>query len=203
MGDGLLVELKRKVYEKNELKGFTISIYSYIAKDYTCIVDTKNILKQNMYAAIQSKQIIPINFTIAGNRLMLIKVKDKRELILCVLKAVRKYVELKYGTGVDLSGRCIEASEIIAEILRRHKIAAKTIEGWCLYDDEYYGSDRPFSEHTWVEIGDTGIYADVTADQFNVGMEEYNYFKDIILMKGLPHGMMYDMPVEGEDYWLQ
>jgi hypothetical protein len=114
-------------------------------------------------------------------------------------KAVRDYIELSYGVRTDIAGRCIEASELIVEILKCLGFkTTKTVEGWCLFDNQDYGSDRPYDEHTWVEIKD--IYIDVTADQFNVAMYADTEFKPIIIQKGLPHGMRYYEPEYNEEY---
>ena len=102
--------------------------------------------------------------------------------------------------GEDLAGYCIEASENIVKRLRDElRLDAKTVEGWCRFDDECYGSDHPWDPHTWVEIPSLGLYVDVTADQFNYGMYTENEFSEIIVQKGLPHGMEYDEP-SWDDY---
>lgn len=97
--------------------------------------------------------------------------------------------------GPFLGGKCIEASDKIVAALSEHlSINAKTVEGWCRFDDEYYGSDRPWDPHTWVEVPSLGLYIDVTADQFNYGMYSENEFPGVIVQKGLPHGMQYNEP---------
>lgn len=112
-----------------------------------------------------------------------------------IAKNVRAKMENEYGE--DLQGKCIEASELLAnEIKKEISEDVKIVEGWCQYDDEYYGSEHPWDPHTWVEIGD--IYIDTTADQFNHGMYKENDFKKIIVQKGLPHGMRYDEPTWDE-----
>lgn len=105
---------------------------------------------------------------------------------------VRNEMVDKYGTDTDLSGHCIEASDRIVELLESQDIKSEAIEGWCMYDDEYYGSDRPYDEHTWVELSD-GTYIDVTADQFNVAMYEENKLGSIIIGK-MPDCMVYTEP---------
>lgn len=116
---------------------------------------------------------------------------------------VREKMVGLYGDGTDLCGHCIEASEKIAERIREELgIEAITVEGWCRFDDDAYGSDRPWDPHTWVEVPSLGLYVDVTADQFNFGMERKNKFPGVIVQKGLPYGMIYDEPqwdVELED----
>lgn len=64
-------------------------------------------------------------------------------------------------------GICIDASDYIVERLSEKGIEAKAIEGWMTYEDEEYGTDRPYDEHTWVEVGELMI--DVTIDQFQGG----------------------------------
>lgn len=106
---------------------------------------------------------------------------------------VRQELEGEYGE--DLTGNCIEASEKIAASLSCELgIAAKTVEGWCQFDDECYGSDRPWDPHTWAEIPALNLYIDVTADQFNYGMAIKNEYPPLLVQQGLPHGMRYDEP---------
>ena len=103
--------------------------------------------------------------------------------------------EMQALYGDDLAGHCIEASgRIAARLSSDLRIAAKTVEGWCQFDDGMYGSDRPWDPHTWVELPDYGLYVDVTADQFNYGMSRENEFLPVIVQKGLPHGMRYEEP---------
>lgn len=89
------------------------------------------------------------------------------------LEIVRADVVSQHGED-NLHGTCIEASELISKELNKHGIKNTIVEGWCLYDDENYGSDRPYDEHTWVEIVSQGktIVLDVTLDQFKYGMDE-------------------------------
>lgn len=113
--------------------------------------------------------------------------------ILNTARAVRNEMVCKYGA--DLAGHCIEASDIIVERLAdKFGLEAVAVEGWCKFDDEYYGSDRPWDPHTWVEIPSLGLYVDVTADQFNSGMYAENEFDSVIVCKGLPNGMQYEEP---------
>lgn len=113
-----------------------------------------------------------------------------------IAKQVREEVVNKYGDEVNLCGHCIEASDRIVELLSAKGITARTIEGWCLYDDECYGSDMPYDAHTWVELND-GTYIDVTADQFNPGMYRGNELPGIIVGQK-PSCMVY---VEPDDVW--
>lgn len=125
---------------------------------------------------------------------MLEKVMTRREIRL-LSEQVREEMESKYGVGTDLAGYCIEASEKLAKRIHEQLgLNAVTVEGWCRYDDDYYGSDYPWDPHTWVEIPEMGIYADVTADQFNYGMDIENEFSGIVVQEGLPHGMQYEEP---------
>lgn len=110
-----------------------------------------------------------------------------------IAKDIRREMESIHGE--DLAVNCIEASEKIVEALsERLGIEAITVEGWCRYDDECYGSDRPWDPHTWVEVSGLGLYVDVTADQFNYGMAFENEFSEVIVQKGLPYGMQYEEP---------
>lgn len=108
---------------------------------------------------------------------------------------VRLDFENKYGTGTDLCGHCIEASELISQrISNEIGIPAICKEGWCKFDDESYGSDHPWDPHTWVEVPSLDLYIDVTADQFNFGMYQENEFQPIVIHIGPPQNMQYDEP---------
>ena len=110
-----------------------------------------------------------------------------------IAQNVREEMVDKYGN--DLSGRCIESSdEIASRLIAKLGLDAVTVEGWCRFDDEYYGSDRPWDPHTWVEIPSINVYVDATADQFNFGMYSENVFSEVIVREGIPHGMRYDEP---------
>lgn len=114
---------------------------------------------------------------------------------------VRRDMTSTYGS--DLAGYCIEASERIVHALSEQLgITARTVEGWCRFDDECYGSDRPWDPHTWAEIPSLKLYVDITADQFNCGMDLENEFSDVIVQEGLPHGMQYTEPA-WNDYDLE
>ena len=107
--------------------------------------------------------------------------------------------EMVASYGEDLQGMCIEASDRIVERIRDGLgVEAVAVEGWCRFDNEYYGSDRPWDPHTWVEVPSLNLYIDVTADQFNYGMYKENDFPAVIVHKGLPHGMFYEEPTWDE-----
>lgn len=112
-----------------------------------------------------------------------------RTTILTVAKLVREYMENKYGPGTNLCGHCIEASEKIVNSLNELDIQAKTVEGWCIYEDDSTCTDRCYDEHTWVEA--YGLYIDVTADQFNSCM--INKLKPVYVGRR-PDCMVYEKP---------
>lgn len=115
------------------------------------------------------------------------------EPFLSIAETVRAEMIQLYGN--DLAGKCIEASEkIVKKIFSILGIEAVAVEGWCRYDIEDYGSDRPWDPHTWVEVPPLNLYIDVTADQFNYGMYSENDFPPVIVRKGLPFGMCYSEP---------
>lgn len=105
------------------------------------------------------------------------------------LLLIRKDLETKYST--PLFGKCIESSELVLNYLSSKKIKAVVIEGWCLYDDEHYGSDRPYDEHTWVEIPSLGIIVDLTLDQFQAGI---NDTIETVFIGPLPYFLKYKEP---------
>ena len=149
--------------------------------------------RDQLLNGIISNRFYPINCTV-NNRIVVKSLVKEERTIRDMLKTVRKYLEDKYGTGTNLTGHCIEASELVILLLKSMNYRdAKAVEGWCSFDDEYYGSDRPYDPHTWVECGK--YYIDVTADQFNPGMWGNHQFKPVIFKVGLPHGMSYTEPV--------
>lgn len=114
-----------------------------------------------------------------------------------ILEFIRKYYEDHIGTGTDLCGYCFEASEWIEEVLLRNGYeSVAVVEGYVYYDDWQYGTNQRFDAHAWVEytddIGAVWIL-DVTADQFNYGMDPENKFPDIVFTQGAPHGYFYQI----------
>lgn len=134
------------------------------------------------------------------NKIKIYDYFDLKTLLNNITTKVRDYMERVYGTGTDLAGHCIEASEYIVATLKRYGVKARCVEGYCLWDDDTYGSDVPYDPHTWVELDTNHAYIDVTADQFNPGMYEGNEFKKIIISANRPKEMMVEEPVEGVDY---
>lgn len=103
---------------------------------------------------------------------------------------VRTWMVDHYGEGVNMAGHCIEASDLLVQILHLlGYVDARTAEGWVKYDDDRY-AESGYDAHTWVELGNT--YIDVTADQFNYGMFPENKFKGIIICEKYPHGVCLD-----------
>lgn len=112
-----------------------------------------------------------------------------------ICKQVRDEIVSKYGED-NLYGKCIEASERIVELLKQNDVYATTIEGWCIYDDDSGCSDRPYDEHTWVELADS-TYIDVTATQFQSFI--YEDIPDIII-GSKPDYMVYEEPDIIDEY---
>ena len=188
-----------KYVQEADKKLYTIAGYTYI--NYKIVKASWKIEDRKLLELLSNNKIFVLNASIGLDNLSVVKFENsltnlnKQYKISSVLYTVRKYMEAHYGTKSGLAGHCIEASDFIVLFLRMLGITdAKTVEGWCQYDDEYYGSTRPWDEHTWAEIPSLGLYLDVTADQFNFGMYEENKFKGIICRKGLPYGMRYDEP---------
>lgn len=148
--------------------------------------------------AIYKWKPILINVTIqSGEKIYFRKYKNSMSQVESVAKIVRKVFEDRIGTGTDLCGYCIMASELLLGIYVSLGYMGRTVEGWCEFDDEYYGSDRPYDEHTWLElfVNNKKLYIDITADQFNPGMYKENEYPAITINMGLPHGMSYSEPV--------
>lgn len=189
----------------DKTKYFPIDVLIYENPTYTVkvhrVIETRADL---LYEMRNGNKIKILNGKVSSNNHIIWGVpKVNKETILSYIKEIRKVMEYNYGTGTDLCGECIEASEIIATALRFIGLKnCKTVEGWCEFDDEYYGSDRPYDPHTWVEIplpNSKPIYIDITADQFNPGMFEGTKYPPVIICNGLPHGMSYTEPVIYED----
>ena len=168
-------------------------------------IETKGLLgtlKQTV-SAVKKLDCILINSTVTKKDAFYFrKYADLIDCVKSVAIIVRKHFVMQYGSGTNLCGHCIEASETLQTILKLMGINSYTVEGWCEFDDEYYGSDRPYDPHTWLELaGKPGrqLYVDITADQFNPGMYAENKYPEIIIKMGLPHGMSYDEPVVYDD----
>lgn len=128
------------------------------------------------------------------NLQMFYESNDLTNKIYNICKLVRNKIISKYGKD-HLYSSCIETSDMIIDLLSKEGIKAHVVEGYCIYDDIYFGSDRPWDEHAWVELEDK-TYIDVTADQFESGM-----FRDIpeIIIGDKPEYMVYEEP-DFDDY---
>lgn len=161
--------------------------------------------KQQVLMTIKKLNCILINATVTKNNTFYFRqYRDSVACIKQVAETVREHFVRQYGSGTDLCGYCIEASETLQAILMFMGIHSKTVEGWCEFDDEYYGSDRPYDPHTWLEVPSNNkngkpLYVDITADQFNPGMYRETKYPGVILNIGLPHGMCYNEPVIYDD----
>lgn len=205
----VLVIHNTSIKKGNTLIGHNFTLLTWDRSKWSCDIKTSTISRNKLQALTNNKNFYPCNYTITSDSRLINKSKYKNfndviHIILDIASIVRIMMVKQYGAGTNLAGHCIEASEFIAtaiNIVFKDKVA-QTVEGWCLYDDEDYGSDRPYSEHTWVSTRLKGFeYLDVTADQFNVAMDSSNEFKNIVYGHKLPHGIMLEQPVEGEDYW--
>ena len=110
-----------------------------------------------------------------------------------VANDVRSHMVHTYGEDF-LHGKCIEASDMIVDLLKQKDVDAKAVEGWVTYDNPEGCTDRDYDEHTWVEVKsleDTFIL-DVTATQFNHFMDED--YPPIIIAGELPYGFSYEEP---------
>ena len=172
----------------------------------------KKVLKHDFYGTkqqtleeINRRKCLLVNASITRNNAFYFrKYKNALGMIQMIAESVREALVKQYGDGTNLCGHCIEASEILQMLYYYMGLETRTIEGWCEFDDEYYGSDRPYDPHTWLEVPSNNkngkpLYVDITADQFNPGMYAGNEYPGVILNIGLPHGMSYDEPVEYDD----
>ena len=201
------IKLVSIIYRFNAKKyretAFRIGWLNYNKKTYSCNREYKMISRTDLIKAVKNKDIILMNGKITTDNKVVWNVpEDKSKRIKMVVSKVRELMECKYGTDTDLCGRCIEASELIVSNLKLWGIEqCKTVEGWCKFDDASGCSDRPYDPHTWVEMKG-GYYIDVTADQFNLFMD--NPYDSILIRKGLPYGIVYEEPVEmldSEDWY--
>ena len=189
------------ILNRGKSKGETlyyIGIIEYIPKEYRYTMKNKVVNKNQLLEAITSKKLQVINIHITSdNKVYVVDLKSDglEKFIKHILKECRAFFEATVGTGTDLCGSCIEASELIVALIKYHGYHnCKTVEGWCSYDDDSSCSDRPYDDHTWVEIENGQYYIDITADQFNYAMYEENEYPAILFRKGLPHGMCYEEP---------
>ena len=195
--------LNNKVYSKGKLTGYDITTIMYDRMNYRCGTVRKPVTTQNLTNAVSKNMVFPLNFTMKSNEVVVrYKYNDGEDIIRKIAAKLRTFLERQYGSGTALAGHCIEACCYLETTLNYMGLqGTKQIEGWCLWDDEYYGSDRPFDEHTWLEIGGH-YYLDITADQFNPGFSTENHFKPVEFRVFCPDEMRKTKPVEGRDYWL-
>ena len=133
--------------------------------------------KKIIQAIYKCKPIL-INATIqSGDKIYFRKYKNLMSQIESIAKIVRRVFEDRIGTGTDLCGYCIWASELLLGIYVSLGYMGRTVEGWCEFDDEYYGSDRPYDEHTWLElfVNNKKLYIDKnTAKPIKMEIEDIN-----------------------------
>lgn len=199
------VILKKKVYDKqNKLVGCNISVFVYKDSKYECEIHNYCKRPLELIKSIINGELYPINFIVKSNNVItVIKYSDAKIGVEKIANSMRNFMEKNYGVETDLAGHCIEASEYLAKILGCFNIRnTKVVEGYCLWENEDYGSDRPYDEHTWLEI-DSRYYLDITADQFNVGFFDYGHFKPVEFRARRPDEMHISRPIEGEDYWTE
>lgn len=185
-------------YEGNGRRetSFDIVWFSYNPITYSCDKHTARVGRTQLIEAVRSNKAFLINATLSKDNKVIGKVfLEPKDRVLSIVNAVRSAMEAYHGTETDLSGFCIDASETLCSNLLIHGFKdAKVVEGWCIYEDPSNCTDKPYGEHTWVEIekhGRDNIYIDVTADQFNYFGNEYN---KVIIQRGLPDNMVYDEP---------
>ena len=136
-----------------------------------------------------------LNLILTKDKQIKSRQKTENRSIIKKIALYERNITLKKYSG-ELYGKCIETSDRIVKRLSTVGIKAYTFECWCVFDDENYGSDRPWGEHTLV-ITDKGLVVDVTADQFNCAMEDK--YKELEIGTKLPNKMTFYEP-SWEDY---
>lgn len=191
---------KRQTIDKIQ---HTFYIYCYFeqnprTKNYEMVY--KTISRQRLIEAIQNKEVVLVNGKLSKDGRLLFTVPETLEkAVPMVAESIRNYLELRYGK--DLTGRCVEASNLITSHLSLYGfVRTREVSGWCLYDDPIGCSTRPYDEHTWVEAESTKLpkrlYIDITADQFNRYVDDK--YSKINITKKLLHNMSYTEPQESE-----
>ena len=194
-------------YIVNGTTMFKMELFNYIPSKYCYHISEYKTNRTEVLKAIKNRKLVLCNVSITSDnkiRVLDFRKMEVKDFIKHILVVCRGYIEAIHGTGTDLCGSCIEASELIVFILKYFGYNnCKTVEGWCEYDDDSSCSDRPYDEHTWVELENGRIYVDITADQFNYCMYKSNKFAPIIMQRDLPHGMCYEEPEgwEPEEGW--
>ena len=193
----VILECKGIVYKGSKQKYYRIFCITYIQRKMRALYMARLVNRGELLKMLQSRNIIFLNAKLSSCGRVISKdisqFKIDIDTVMKCANSVRVLMERNYGTGTDLCGHCIEASELLVSILQYLGFTgAKTVEGWCEFDNELCGSDRPYDPHTWVEV--CGNYVDVTADQFNTCMWEENEYPSVIVETHLPHGMRYDEP---------
>lgn len=150
---------------------------------------------------IYQKEYVYANKKIAKELIKIAKelvVDDNLEKIKQIASEVRQIMVKKYGKGNNLSGHCVQASDLIIEKLKQVGITKiKSPNGYCLLD-ENCGFEYPYDDHVWVEA--CGYYIDVTAEQFNDYLSERDeQFPPICIFKKRPRCMALRKPLLDSD----
>lgn len=105
---------------------------------------------------------------------------------------VRKELEEESN---DLRGSSLYASELIISALKKERVSAKSVEGWCVYDEFTNYTNAHYDDHVWIEVADGKKvwYVDVTATQFQFQID-VNIPKVIVGER--PYYMSYKEPSE-------
>ena len=100
-----------------------------------------------------------------------------------------KSMNLESSASRDTNATSLEKD--ISSLLLK---TANVVRRWMI---SHYG-EYPYDAHTWVEVtgGEKWFYIDVTADQFNYGMDPETQFNGVIIQQGYPHGVSQELPEE-------
>lgn len=91
------------------------------------------------------------------------------------------------GEDNNLMGKCIQASDRIADILQQEGYVCESIQCWCLYEDWESCPEVCYEEH-WVNKitkGKDTLYVDATCSQFQWAF--FEQLPDIYMGKQLPN----------------
>ena len=152
------------------------------------------IAKDELINRVSSNDYYALNFIIrSDDKIIINNGISTSDFITKTAYKVRGYMVDSYGTEDSLIGHSDEAADIIIKILSLHGIQSRKINGWCKWDKTNWRNKIECDKRSWVELTN-GTFIDVTADQFNYGMNDDRQYKSVIVQNSLPYGIIIENP---------
>lgn len=171
-----------------------ITFLQYVPSGYYVAKQTIRVKKERLIDA--KDRIIPVNFQFTNEGIQPLSFDNRVDAARHTVQTLRTYMVENYGHEQELTGKCIEAAELLVKMLRANGVFdARSVSGFCRFE-----KTGEYAHHTWTEIYSPAFetepthfwYADVTAEQFNDMMRPENQYPQTILQPGLPANMYYE-----------